>query len=68
MFQSFHLEALVERDVTEVDDCRRVSLHQFFMQAAKRGQAFLSVPAPDGIYEDLSFYMTGERRQRAWSR
>jgi hypothetical protein len=65
LFQSFHLEALIERDVTEVDDCRRVSLHQFFLQAAKRGQPFLSVPSPDGIYADLSFYMTEERKQRA---
>lgn len=62
LLKSFHLEALVVRDVTEVDECRRVSLHQFFLQAAKRGPEFLSIPSADGIYDDLSYDIPEERK------
>jgi hypothetical protein len=64
LLRSFHLETLLVRDVTEVDECRRVSLHKFFRQAAERGPTFLSVPSADGIYDDLSYDMTEERKQK----
>ena len=61
-FQTFHLEALIERDVVEIDPRSRVSVHNFFRGALPAGPQFLLVGSPDGIYSDLSYYMSGRAR------
>jgi hypothetical protein len=60
---SFHLESLVEAHIAEIRHPTRASLYHFFRNAAQTGPTFLSLPSPDGIYSDMSFYLSAEVAQ-----
>ncbi len=63
--KSFHLEALVDRDIDRVHPLTRFSLYEFFAQASRRGSSFLTHRSDDSVGEEMSSYMSNDNRVAA---